>query len=260
MSSKKPDFMNPVNDNQPFLLQVQMDRSASKPLHAQISEPLEALILSGKIPMNTLIEDEVSMAKRLQVSRPTTRRALQDLVNRGLLTRRRGIGTRVTPSQVHRPLGLTSLNTDLQKAGFETSTKTLGYEVILAGPEEAELLQCEEGIEVVRVERVRLSNSEPLALLTNLLPGNIAPSLTQLSQKGLYDCLRESGVVLSTAQHQVSARNASPNEAEQLDMADGDAVMTMRQTVFDKDGRVVEHGSHIYNPDVYKLSFTSAAE
>ncbi len=210
--------------------------------------------------MNTLIEDEVSMAKRLEVSRPTTRRALQDLVNRGLLTRRRGIGTRVTPSQVHRPLGLTSLNSDLQKAGFETSTETLSYEVRLAGPEEAELLHCEEGIEIVRVERVRLSNGEPLAVLINLLPGSIAPSLTELSEAGLYDCLRGRGVVLATAQHQVGARNADGREAGLLNMPKGDAVMTMKQTVFDKDGRVVEYGSHIYNPALYKLSFTSAAD
>ncbi len=250
----------PSQTSEPFILQVQMDRDSATPLHAQISEPLELLILSGKIPMNTLIEDEVSMAKRLEVSRPTTRRALQDLVNRGLLTRRRGVGTRVTPPQIHRPLGLTSLNSDLQKAGYTTSTKTLSYEVRLAGPEEATLLQCEEGVEIVRVERIRFSNEEPLALLVNLLPGDIAPSLTELSEAGLYDCLRARGVVLSTAQHQVGARNADDREASLLHLNQGDAVMTMKQTVFAKDGRAVEHGTHIYNPALYQLSFTSIAD
>ncbi|MFT0762325.1 GntR family transcriptional regulator [Scrofimicrobium sp. R131] len=246
--------------SEPYVLDIELDRSSSTPLHAQISEPLERLILAGTIPMNTLIEDEVSMAKRLNVSRPTTRRALQDLVNRGLLTRRRGIGTRVTPSQVHRPVGLTSLNSDLQKAGFETSTDILSYEVRLAGAKEAELLQCEEGIEIVRVERVRFSNGEPLALLVNLLPGDISPTLTELSEGGLYDCMRARGVVLSTAQHRVGARNASDREAQILSMHKGEAVLTMKQTVFDKNGRAVEYGSHIYNPTLYQLSFTSAAE
>ncbi|WP_231979473.1 GntR family transcriptional regulator [Tessaracoccus coleopterorum] len=50
-----------------------------------------------------MIEDEVSMAHRLDVARPTARRALQELATKGLLTRRRGVGTRVTPPHVHRP-------------------------------------------------------------------------------------------------------------------------------------------------------------
>ena len=44
---------------------------------------------------------------RLGLSRPTIRRAIQDLVDKGLLVRRRGIGTQVVRGEVTRKLELT---------------------------------------------------------------------------------------------------------------------------------------------------------
>ena len=66
--------------------EIVMDRESSTPLYEQIARPIEAAILSGELPAGALIEDEVSMAQRLDVARPTARRALQELANKGLLT------------------------------------------------------------------------------------------------------------------------------------------------------------------------------
>ena len=64
----------------PFVPQIALDRDSEVPLYQQIAHPLEELILAGRLEPGRLIEDEVSMARRLKVSRPTTRRALRDLV------------------------------------------------------------------------------------------------------------------------------------------------------------------------------------
>jgi len=106
----------------PFALDITIDRDSKTPLHTQISEPLASLILDGTLPAGTRLEDELSMAKRLEVSRPTARQALQHLVDRGLVKRRRGVGTIVSPMHVHRPMQLTSLLADLSAAGHATST------------------------------------------------------------------------------------------------------------------------------------------
>ncbi|WP_353065369.1 GntR family transcriptional regulator [Arcanobacterium hippocoleae] len=101
----------------PYILEVSLDRNSVVPLYQQILEPISQLIKNGTLQPNQLLEDEISMANRLNISRPTARRALQELVDSGLLVRRRGVGTRVTPSHIHRRLALTSLNDDLIKAG-----------------------------------------------------------------------------------------------------------------------------------------------
>ena len=246
--------------DEPFALSVNLDRGAAVPLYHQIAEPLETLILSGKLETGQLIEDEVSMAQRLNVSRPTARRALQDLVARGLLTRRRGVGTRVTPTHVRRPLALTSLNDDLIKDGLTPRTEVLSYEVKLALEEESDLLGCEIGQEVVRIERRRWIDDRRLAVLTNLLTIEVAPTLTQLSSNSLYECLEQRGIHPTAAHQVVGARLADAEQADQLGVAPGDALLTMHRTAYDSAGSVVEYGSHILNAELFSFQFNLSAE
>lgn len=242
--------------DEPYVPALVLDRNADAPLYSQISEPLERLIATGALAPGQLIEDEVSMAQRLEVSRPTARRALQDLVARGLLTRRRGAGTRVTPTHVRRSLGLTSLNDDLLRAGLTPSTEVLSYSVALADTEDAELLQVEEKTEIVRIERLRYIDDQPLALLTNLLCSDVAPSLTQLADHGLYACLGERGIRLVSATQVIGARTVTAEEAETMAMKPGDPILTMVRTAYDSTGRVIEYGSHIYNASLYSFTYT----
>ena len=126
--------------------EITLDRDSQVPLYQQIAKPIENAILSGALPAGAMIEDEVSMATRLDVARPTARRALQELASRGLLTRRRGVGTRVTPPHVHRPMKLYSINDDIAEAGFSPTTRVVSYEVREASPEEAENLERKRGV------------------------------------------------------------------------------------------------------------------
>src|SRR5881227_2041410 len=96
---------------------VEVDRSSPVPLYFQVATRLQQLIEAGEIPIGTRIENEIDLAERLGVSRPTTRRAIQYLVERGMLVRRRGVGTQVVHPKVRRPVELSSLYDDLNAAG-----------------------------------------------------------------------------------------------------------------------------------------------
>ena len=165
----------------PYIPDITLDRSSPVPLYFQISEPIAELINTGALPADTRLEDELSMAARLHVSRPTARQALQRLVDRGLLTRRRGVGTIVSPSQVHRPVELTSLMKDLVEAGHKVQTTIQRYEARPATEAEAEALKIEAGTLIVHIERTRFTNNEPIAVLRNLIPADIAPAMQELS-------------------------------------------------------------------------------
>ena len=244
----------------PYIVDIQLDRDSTTPLYQQISEPLTKLIMSGGIEAGRLIEDEVSLAHRLDVSRPTTRRALQELVNGGLLVRRRGVGTRVTPTHVHRQIGLTSLNEDLEAAGYDTRTEVLTYQVQLADEAQAALLACEVGDEIVSITRLRCINDTPLGIMHNLIPSKIAPTLTELSQKGLYRCLAERDVKMATAVQVLGARVADGKEAETLRLEAGAALMTMERTVYGVSGDVVEFGRHVYDAAQYTVTIPLVAD
>jgi DNA-binding transcriptional MocR family regulator len=82
-------------------------------------------IESGNLPPGTRLENEVLLADQLGLSRPTMRRAMQYLVDRGLLVRKRGIGTQVARAKFKRPVELSSLWDDLARSGQQPATKVM---------------------------------------------------------------------------------------------------------------------------------------
>lgn len=252
--------MTPDTLDSPYIVDIRLERESTVPLYQQIAEPLTKLIMSGAIEPRRLIEDEVSLAQRLDVSRPTARRALQELVSSGLLVRRRGVGTRVTPTHVHRQIGLTSLNADLEAAGYVTRTEVLNYQVQLADEDQAARLACDIGDEVVVIERLRWINDRPLGIMHNTIPAPVAPSLTELTQKGLYACLSERGVRLATGAQTIGARVASEREANLLAIATGAPLLSIERTAYDASGDIVEFGRHVYDATQYNITIPLVAD
>lgn len=247
-------------DAEVFVPRVRIDRDSPTPLYEQISNPIETAILSGELAPGSLIEDEVSMAGRLRVARPTARRALQELVAKGLVSRQRGVGTRVNPRYVHRAMELSSLYEDLLRAGFAPTTKVLTYEVREATQEEGETMELPAGSVVLAITRLRFADQQPLALMRNRLPVDIAPTWEELNASGLYDCLRSKGIEIVTATQEVGAREVSADEGELLEELPGAPVLTMRRIGRSSSGRVVELGEHVYRPSLYSFKFSLFAQ
>ncbi len=156
-------------------LTVELDRSSPVPLYYQLAQAIEAAIRDGELAPGDRFENELALAKRLTLSRPTTRRAIQELVDKGLLVRKRGVGTQVVQNPVHRRVELTSLFDDLARAGQEPTTQLLEYHVGPPDEEVARELNLADGREVASIQRLRCANGEPLAVMINHLPAEIAP-------------------------------------------------------------------------------------
>jgi DNA-binding GntR family transcriptional regulator len=109
---------------------VSLDHSSPVPLYYQAARALEKAIEDGRLPRGSKLESELDLAEQLGISRPTMRAALKQLVDKGLLMRRRGIGTIVAPKPVRRAVALTSLYDDLKAAGREPRTIVLALEEI----------------------------------------------------------------------------------------------------------------------------------
>src|SRR3979411_2107472 len=102
-----------------------LDRQSPVPLYYQLAQNMETAIRSGRLSSGSHLENEIELARQLRVSRPTVRRAIALLANRGLVIRRHGIGTLVGPGRVRRPVRVSRLYDDLKKAGQEPTTRQL---------------------------------------------------------------------------------------------------------------------------------------
>src|SRR3954464_963512 len=200
------------------LVGVVIDRSSPIPLYHQLAEQLAAAITSGSLQPGDPFENEVALAERLGLSRPTVRQAIQELVAQGLLLRRRGLGPTVANRSIPRRAELTSLWDDLDRAGGRPRTVLLSH---TRGADEtvATALDLPADCELLAIQRLRLAGEAPLAILRNWLP----PPLTDVSREelesdGLYALLRaaEGGERGAQAPSAVGgARGGTPSAAHQ---------------------------------------------
>lgn len=238
---------------------LSVDRSSPVPLYFQLARQLESAVENGTLTPGTLLGNEIDLATRLGLSRPTVRQAIQTLVDKGLLVRRRGVGTQVVHSTVRRPLELSSLYDDLDAAGQLPATRVLVNRVEPATGPVAAALRLPEGSEVVYLERLRTAHGEPMAYLRNHLPAELlgpgGPDTARLEATGLYRLLRSAALTLHSARQAVGARAATAAEAALLDEREGAPLLTMERVTFDDTGRAVEYGSHLYRADRYTFEF-----
>jgi DNA-binding GntR family transcriptional regulator len=236
---------------------VVVNRSSPVPLYFQVAEQIEGAIHDGHLAPGDRISNEVALADQLGLSRPTVRQAIQTLVDKGLLVRKRGVGTQVVSAPIRRTVELTSLYDDLTRSGLRPTTTVLGLE--LAAPDEParERLNVSSAERVWRLERLRAIEGDPLALMCNYVPVAVTDlARIDLEHTGLYEHFRAQAINLRVAHQVIGARTVDSREAKLLGVRKGDPVLTMQRTSYDDQGRAVEYGLHLYRPDRYAYETT----
>jgi DNA-binding GntR family transcriptional regulator len=236
---------------------VVVNRSSPVPLYFQVAEQLEHAILEGTLEPGDRIGNEVALADQLGLSRPTLRQAIQMLVDKGMLVRKRGVGTQVVHAPVRRTVELTSLYDDLRRAGRHPATVVLGLERVAADDDTSVRLNVPAGTSLWFLERLRYLDDEPLALMRNHVPCDLIDlAEVDFTTTGLYEYFRTMAIHLRVAHQRISARLADTKEAKHLGGRKGDPVLTMERTSYDDKGRAIELGSHLYRPDLYAYETT----
>jgi GntR family transcriptional regulator len=243
-------------------LDITLERNSPVPLYYQLAQAIEHAINTGALAPGDRLENELSLTSRLGLSRPTARQAIQELVKKGLLVRKRGVGTQVVRSQFRRTEALSSLNEDIIKAGKVPSTRLLEFSV--GSLDEQDVRDAIEAAavpetEFIKIRRLRLADEMPLAVLTNYLPARFELTEEDLRTKSLYACLRSLGVNLKIAHQQISARLMNEEEAELLDVETPAACLTVDRVAYDDIGQFVEFGRHMYHAAHYSIQSSLVA-
>jgi GntR family transcriptional regulator len=242
-------------------LDITLERNSPVPLYYQLAQSIEHAINTGVLAPGDRLENELSLTSRLGLSRPTARQAIQELVNKGLLVRKRGVGTQVVRAQFRRTEALSSLNEDIIKAGKIPSTRLLEFSAGTVDQDVQDVIEASglSETEFVKIRRLRLADDVPLAILTNYLPIRFEIKESDLQSKGLYACLRARGVNLKIAHQQISARLMTEEEAELLDEETPAACLTVDRLAYDDLGQFVEFGRHTYHAGQYSIQSSLVA-
>jgi GntR family transcriptional regulator len=236
-------------------LDITLERNSPVPLYYQVAQAIEHAINTGALAPGDRLENELSLTSRLGLSRPTARQAIQELVKKGLLVRKRGVGTQVVRSQFRRDQRLSSLNEDIVKAGKTPSTRLLEFCIGKLDQDIRDAIDAAAitDTEFIKMRRLRLADDVPLAILTNYLPARFEITEADMQSKSLYTCLRALGVNLKIAHQQISARLMTEEEAELLDEETPAACLTVDRLAYDDVGQFVEFGRHMYHAAHYSI-------
>jgi GntR family transcriptional regulator len=236
-------------------LDITLERNSPVPLYYQLAQSIEHAINTGALGPGDRLENELSLTSRLGLSRPTARQAIQELVKKGLLVRKRGVGTQVVRSRFRRNEALSSLNDDIANAGKIPTTRLLEFSIGTLNQDIRDAIDAA-GIsdtEFIKIRRLRLADDVPLAILTNYLPARYEITEAEMQSKSLYACLRALGVNIKIAHQQISARLMTEDEAELLDEETPAACLAVDRLAYDDVGQFVEFGRHIYHAAHYSI-------
>lgn len=236
-----------VMDN--ILDRLQVISATSDPLYLQMARGLRELIESGALRGGEALPSERDLVKATGFSRITVRNAIDELMREGLISKRHGAGTFVSP-QIDQPLSiLLGFTADMKRRGARSSSILLDKSVGFPDSNEVLKLGISPSDQVLRLSRVRLSEDEPLAIEHAVVP--LFAATPDAVKGSLYDALRQSGHMPVRALQRLHAAIANDEEARLLNITSGAPVLQIERRSFLPNGRPIEVTTSAYRGDRY---------
>jgi GntR family transcriptional regulator len=233
-------------------------QSGPMPRYHQLKEILRKRIESGEFKPDNQFPTEEQLCQKYSVSRGTVGRAIKILVDEGWLRREQGRGTFVTrPVLSPAFFRLANFSEDMRQRGLEPSTRLLNLEVIPASGEIAARLQIPVEEKVIKISRLRLASSRPMAYETRHLAYDLCPQLMEedLENQSIHSLLIDKyGIPLIRACHTIEARVLSEEEAKLLEVEPGSAgffIDRVTYTIHDRPGTWYQA---LYRGDEYRFT------
>jgi DNA-binding GntR family transcriptional regulator len=227
------------------------------PLWIQAVNLVNAEIATGDLKPGSRLPPERELCQQLQISRVTLRKALNRLVEDGVLQPSHGRGWYVaTPTPAREwPNSLESFSETANRMGLTASSTVLRAATTPATLDEAELLGVAPGTPLFHLDRVRRLDGVPIALDHTCIPIALAPELASadFTTVSLYDALAAAGVEPVRADATVEAREAGDDVAGHLGLDRDKPVLAMHQVAMDADDRPLFASTIQYSGERYRL-------
>ncbi|MFG6116034.1 GntR family transcriptional regulator [Halobacillus sp. MO56] len=235
---------------------MKLDKGLPIPLYHQVIEILETKIANGEWKVGDQIPTENELAKHFSISNITVKRAVHELVDKGLLYRQRGKGTFVAPqfkeAEMYKLLSFGSEK--------EYPHQTIKFSIEEAGEEAAKWLNISNIDPVINLSRLKMDGDKPVGVEHIYLNYQLCPTITQESMENqlIYDALKAENIKLGRTKIDFSALNAGNAEVEMLNIEKNTPLISIQRTTFTEKDQIIECSRFLLGQDHahYSIEFS----
>ncbi len=235
---------------------MRIDNTPVIPYYFQIKQDILRQIRAAELNEGQKISSETALAAKYNVSRPTVRRALDELVFAGYLYRHQGKGTFVSPERFVEDLtDYIPFAETARASGRSPHVEELSKKLTTATEEMCRQLQLPPESQLIEVVGVRYADDEPIAIRTSYFPLSLMPDLLErpTGDRALSEIVREYGLEPHRARHTLQVVKARKEEASTLLVAVGEPLILWEGVVFDTAGAPFELSRALYRADKYQF-------
>lgn len=233
---------------------VLRESESTAPKYLGVHDALLELIKG--LPNGAALPTERELCETFQVSRSTVRQALARLEHEQRIYRQQGKGTFVARAKIEQRLELMSHTEGMRARGIFPSSRLIDVRRLPAGVEVASKLDLDANAEVLRIERLRFADQEPIAIEVLFLNANRFDGIAAaLGDSGsLYQLLSTNyGIELASAEETIEAVAAERREADLLHCSPGTPLLMLSRRSLDTNGQPTEYVQSLYRGDRFRF-------
>jgi GntR family transcriptional regulator len=227
-----------------------LDPGANQPLYQQLQRAIREAIENRLLGPDDALPAERQIASELAVSRITVRKAIDGLVEEGLLVRKQGSGNFVASRIEKNFAKLTSFSEDMRARGRTPRSEWLRRSQGSVSPEESLALRLSPGTPVFRFHRIRFADDAPMSLEYTTISAAALPDIDAV-ESSLYEALEHAGNRPVRALQRLRALLLNPEQARLLHARPGDAGLLVERVGYLRNGEAIEFSQSYYRGDTY---------
>lgn len=227
--------------------------------YEKIAFDIKEDILSEKYKPNEQLPFEKELCEKYNVSKMTVKKALDLLVNDGLIIKRRGSGTFVkdiTEKEIQRIIekkqfsGLTTTS-----IGHKVTSKVLEFKIINATKEIADILKIEEDEFIYFVHRVRYVDDKSVVIEKTYIPLNLIPGMKLADvKKSIYGYIKDKlGLNIQSAHSTVRAMKSDELDRKYLNLEKDEPILEVERVAYLDNGKVFEYSFSRHRYDKFEF-------
>ncbi|QXM07116.1 GntR family transcriptional regulator [Crassaminicella indica] len=236
---------------------MKLDDNSPIPLYYQLENIIRKRIEEGIYKVDVKIPSERKLSEEFNLSRMTISKAINNLVEEGILYRKRGQGTFVSKNKVEFFPGLMGFTEIMKKKGMKPSSKVLSQNIILPDKHLCEKLQISESEKVIFIQRLRLADNEIINLEKAYVPYSLCPKLLEvdLSVESIYKLLTAEGYKPSKAEQEIQAILSNDELSKFLQINVDEPILKRKRITYSKN-TPIEYTLNYYRGDIYTMIMT----